>query len=543
MKIVSTAEMREIDRSTSERFGVPSLTLMENAGAAVARFILSDYPQAERVGILCGKGNNGGDGFVVARKLVEAGRAVRVLLLADPEELRGDAEAMFQKMLQKLQPLKTTPLIVREASALDSSDAAEIFKADVIVDAILGTGFRPPVSPLYAAAIRKMNAAAAPIVAVDIPSGADAGAMRPPSSNDSPAGVLNEARADAIVTFTAPHPAHVFAALTGGPTVIAPIGSPPEAIVSQLGLHLSTPLDFAPLLAPRARDANKGSYGHVLVIGGSLGKAGAAAMAGFSALRAGAGLSTVATPKSVLATVAGFHPEIMTEPLPETEEGTISLRALESGSGLDTLLERKTLAIGPGISRNSETAEFVRAIVKRSATSIVVDADGLNAFEGVADKLNGRGRILVITPHPGEMARLTGLTIAEIQANRLEVARNFAREHELIVVLKGHRTLIAGPTTAAPDGTVWVNPTGNPGMATGGTGDILTGMVAGLIAQHPQHALAATALAVYLHGLAGDLASESVGESSLVATDLVRFLPQAFAEMRNRKSEEIRIHA
>ncbi|MGB0108859.1 MAG: NAD(P)H-hydrate dehydratase, partial [Terriglobales bacterium] len=523
--------------------GIPSLTLMENAGAAVARFILFDYPQAERVGILCGKGNNGGDGFVVARKLVDAGRAVRVLLLADPEELRGDAEAMFQKMLQKLQPLKTTPLIVREASALDSSDAAEIFAADVIVDAILGTGFRPPVSPLYAAAIRKLNAAAAPIVAVDIPSGADAGAMRPPSSNDSPAGVLNEARADAIVTFTAPHPAHVFAALTGGPTVIAPIGSPPEAIVSQLGLHLSTPLDFAPLLARRARDANKGSYGHVLVIGGSLGKAGAAAMAGFSALRAGAGLSTVATPKSVLATVAGFHPEIMTEPLPETEEGTISLRALESGSGLDTLLERKTLAIGPGISRNSETAEFVHAIVKRSATSIVVDADGLNAFEGVADKLNGRGRILVITPHPGEMARLTGLTIAEIQANRLEVARNFAREHELIVVLKGHRTLIAGPTTAAPDGTVWVNPTGNPGMATGGTGDILTGMVAGLIAQHPQHALAATALAVYLHGLAGDLAGESVGESSLVATDLVRFLPQAFAEMRNRKSEEIRIHA
>ncbi len=543
MKIVSTAEMREIDRSTSERFGIPSLTLLENAGAAVARFILFDYPQAERVGILCGKGNNGGDGFVVARKLVDAGRAVRVLLLADPEELRGDAEAMFQKMLQKLQPLKTTPLIVREASALDSSDAAEIFKADVIVDAILGTGFRPPVSPLYAAAIRKMNAAAAPIVAVDIPSGADAGAMRPASSNDSPAGVHNEARADAIVTFTAPHPAHVFAALTGGPTVIAPIGSPPEAIVSQLGLQLSTPLDFAPLLAPRARDANKGSYGHVLVIGGSLGKAGAAAMAGFSALRAGAGLSTVATPKSALATVAGFHPEIMTEPLPETEEGTISLRALESGSGLDTLLQRKTLAIGPGISRNSETAEFVRTIVKRNATSMVVDADGLNAFEGVADKLNGCGRILVITPHPGEMARLTGLTIAEIQANRLEVARNFAREHELIVVLKGHRTLIAGPTTAAPDGTVWVNPTGNPGMATGGTGDILTGMVAGLIAQHPQHALAATALAVYLHGLAGDLASESVGESSLVATDLVRFLPQAFAEMRNLKSEEIRIHA
>jgi ADP-dependent NAD(P)H-hydrate dehydratase / NAD(P)H-hydrate epimerase len=458
-------------------------------------------------------------------------------------------------MLQKLQPLKTAPLIVREASGLDSSDAAEIFAADVIVDAILGTGFRPPVSPLYAAAIRKMNASSAPIVAVDIPSGADADAMQPASATDSPAGVLNEARADAIVTFTAPRPAHVFAGLTTGPTVIAPIGSPPEAIVSQLGLHLSTPLDFAPLLAPRARDANKGSYGHVLVIGGSLGKAGAAAMAGFSALRAGAGLATVATPKSVLATVASFHPELMTEPLPETEQGTISLRAL--GAGFDALLQRPSvIAIGPGISRNSETAEFVRTVVKGRETATVVDADGLNAFataelrsawtgEGARPhtneavvKLNGRRRTLVITPHPGEMSRLTGLSIAEIQAHRLEVARDFASEHELIVVLKGHRTLIA-----APDGTFWVNPTGNPGMATGGTGDILTGMVAGLIAQHPQHPLEATALAVYLHGLSGDLASESVGENSLVATDLVRFLPQAFAQTRGRKSEEIRIHA
>jgi NAD(P)H-hydrate epimerase len=544
MKIVSAAEMREIDRVTSERFGVPSLTLMENAGSAVARFILSDYPHAERVGILCGKGNNGGDGFVVARKLVEAGRAVRVLLLSDPEELRGDAAVMFQHMVESLHPVNVAPLIVREASGLDSSDAAEVFAADVIVDAILGTGFRPPVSPLYAAAIArmKMNASAAPIVAVDIPSGADADAMQPPTAPGSSEVQSNQARADAIVTFTAPRPAHVFAALInapngpGGPIIVAPIGSPPEAIVSQLGLHLSTPSDFAPLLAPRARVANKGSYGHVLVIGGSLGKAGAAAMAGFAALRAGTGLSTVATPKSVLATVAAFHPELMTEPLAETKHGTISLEAV--GLGLDALLERKTLAIGPGISRNSETAEFVRTVVTRGDKSIVIDADGLNAFEGAADKLTGRGRTLVITPHPGEMSRLTGMSIAEIQANRREVARNFAREHELIVVLKGHRTLIA-----APDGAVWVNPTGNPGMATGGTGDILTGMVAGLIAQHPRHALAATALAVYLHGLAGDLASESVGESSLVATDLLRFLPQAFAEMRKQKSEEIRIHS
>ena len=538
MKIVSAAEMRAIDRATSERFGVPSLTLMENAGSAVARFVLTDYPQAERVGIVCGEGNNGGDGFVAARKLTEAGRAVRVLLLCDPTELRGDAAIMFERM-------KAVPLIVREAAGLDSHDAVEIFASDLIVDAVLGTGFRPPVSDLYAAAIARMNDSAAPIVAVDIPSGADADTLQAPADADrsvratqAQLGIV--VRADAVVAFTAPRPAHVFAALTKGPTVIAPIGSPPAAIASQLGLQLGTPADFAALLAPRALDANKGSYGHVLVIGGSLGKAGAAAMAGFSALRAGAGLSTVATPKSVLATVAGFHPELMTEPLPETEEGTISVRALEAG--LDALLERKTvIAIGPGISRNLETSEFVRTMLKPGAVpdnvAIVVDADALNAFEGAAEGLNGRGRTLVITPHPGEMARLTGLTIAQIQKQRLEVARQFAREHELIVVLKGHRTLIA-----SPDGAVWVNSTGNPGMATGGTGDVLTGIVAGLIAQHPQHALEATALAVYLHGQAGDLASEAVGESSLVATDLVRFLPGSFLAEKT-KADEFRLRA
>jgi len=537
MKIVSVAEMRETDRVTSDRFGVPSLTLMENAGSAAARFILSEYPHAERIGVICGKGNNGGDGFVVSRILVGAGCAVRVLLLCAPEELRGDAAVMFSNMLKSLRPSHVEPLVVREAGELNSPGAEDVFAADVIVDAILGTGFHPPVSPLYAATIAKMNKTDAPIVAVDIPSGADADAMRPavqPAMQPKSANI-DQARADAIVTFTAPRPAHVFGALTKGPTVISPIGSPSEAIVSQLGLHLSTPGDFAPLLVPRAVEANKGSNGHVLVIGGSLGKAGAAAMAGFSALRAGAGLSTVATPKSVLATVASFHPELMTEPLAETEHGTISLQAV--GLGLDALLKGKILAIGPGISRNSETAEFVRTIVTRGDKSLVVDADGLNAFEGSAIKLSGRGRTLVITPHPGEMSRLTGLSIAEVQANRLDIARNFAREHELIVVLKGHRTLIA-----APSGIAWVNPTGNPGMATGGTGDVLTGMVAGLIAQHPKQALEATVLAVYLHGLAGDLAAASVGENSLVATDLVRFLPQAFAHTRTQKSEEVRLH-
>ncbi|MGC2247776.1 MAG: NAD(P)H-hydrate dehydratase [Terriglobales bacterium] len=579
MKIVSAEEMRAIDRASSEKFGVPSLTLMENAGSAVARFVLGDYPKAERIGVVCGKGNNAGDGFVAARKLAEAGRAVRVLLLADPAELRGDAAAMFARMVERTsERAGNHPLVVRSIGELDSAAASEIFASDLIVDALLGTGFHPPVSDLYAAAFRKMNASAAPIVAVDIPSGADADAMSAPDAGEGPfdsrSGQVRatRARADAVVTFTAPRPAHVFAELTLGPTQIAPIGSPAEAISSSLGLNLSTPADFASLLAPRVLEANKGSYGHVLVVGGSVGKAGAAAMAGFAALQAGAGLSSVATAKSALPTVAGFHPELMTEPLPETGDGTIGLRALESG--LHELLDRKTvIAIGPGISRHPDTSVFVRSLVRalvgtsvgtsigtsvgkligtpaaeefreRQAgtvaddPAIVADADALNAFSGEAAKeLNGRGRTFVITPHPGEMSRLTGLSIAEIQAKRLKVARQFAREHELIVVLKGHRTLIA-----APDGEVWVNSTGNPGMATGGTGDVLTGIVAGLIAQHPRQALLATALAVYLHGLAGDLARDAVGESSLVATDLVRFLPAAFAEAQVKR-DAFRMHA
>ncbi len=521
MKIVSAAEMREIDRATSERFGVPSLTLMENAGSAVARFILSDYPRAERVSIICGKGNNGGDGFVAARKLREAGLAVRILLLCAADELRGDAAAMYQK-------LTTHPQVAQDERGLLSSP--ELWEADVVVDAILGTGFRPPASPLYAAAIRRMNESSAPVVAVDIPSGADADAMRPAEG-------VTVARADAIVTFTAPRPAHVFADLTTGPTVIAPIGSPPSAIASKLGLELSGPADFASLLASRKRDANKGSYGHVLVIGGSLGKAGAAAMAGFAALRVGAGLSTVATPKSVLPTVAGFHPELMTEPLKETSAGTIASSNLQS-IFLDRLIEHKSiLAIGPGISREVETQDFVRTMLKTYRTPVVLDADGLNAFENRSGELTGNIGPVVITPHPGEMSRLTGQSIVQIQANRIEVTRAFAREHEIVVVLKGRRTLIA-----SPDGAVWVNPTGNPGMATGGTGDVLTGMVAGLIAQHPGEILLATVLAVYLHGLSGDLAAKELGEEPLVASDLIRFIPQSFSQLRGTFAGETRIY-
>jgi hydroxyethylthiazole kinase-like uncharacterized protein yjeF len=520
MKIVTAAEMREIDHATSQSFGVPSLALMENAGTAVADFVVSQYPSAERVGVICGKGNNGGDGFVAARKLKAAGREVRIVLLAEPSELRGDAAEMFAK-------LPMAPVIVRSGKELKREQARVVFQSEVLLDAILGTGFKPPVSGLYAEAIRLLNASSAPVVAVDIPSGADADVM------GEQTGAV--ARANAIVTFTAPRPAHIFGRLTDGPTLTAPIGSPDEAIVSSLQLNLITAREVAPLVGPRPLAANKGSFGHVLVIGGSLGKAGSVAMAGMAALRSGAGLSTVATPKSVLATVAGFHPEVMTEPLDETDAGTISARASER---LDALIKAMTvLAVGPGISRNPETSEFVRSLVVKSKTPLVLDADGLSAFEGRAGELNGQGRSLVITPHPGEMARLTGSTVAAVQRDRINLARTFAREHELIVVLKGHRTLIA-----QLDGTVWVNTTGNPGMATGGTGDILTGMVAGFIAQNPEHIGEAVIAAVHLHGLAGDVACESMGEHSLVATDLMGALPEAFRRVREsaaRSSVEI----
>jgi ADP-dependent NAD(P)H-hydrate dehydratase / NAD(P)H-hydrate epimerase len=517
MKIVSAKEMRGIDRATSERFGVPSLTLMENAGSAVADYVLAHYPTATRVVIFCGKGNNGGDGFVAARRLHQRGKKVQVILLANPGDLRGDAATMFGK-------LPSPAIAVQSGEELKSERVRLSLHADIYLDAILGTGFKPPVSGLYAEAIAIMNASGIPVIAVDIPSGADA------DSKGAQTGTI--ARADAIVTFTAPRPAHVFGSLTSGATCVAGIGSPEEAIVSSLQLNVITAHDIASLVELRPAESNKGSYGHVVVVGGSLGKAGSVAMAGMAVLRAGAGLSTVATAKSVLATVAGFHPELMTEPLLETDAGTISTTALDR---IEELAKGKSVvAIGPGISREPQTAELVRALVAKLRVPMVVDADGLNAFDGRTDELNGKGRTLVITPHPGEMARLAGMSIPEVQNDRLGVARKFAREHELIVVLKGHRTLVV-----QPDGDAWVNTTGNPGMATGGTGDILTGMVAGMVAQNSKEAFAAVLAAVHLHGLAGDVMSESVGEHSLVATDLLQGLPEAFRRTLKAAKEKL----
>lgn len=314
-----------------------------------------------------------------------------------------------------------------------------------------------------------------------------------------------------------------------------PIGTPPELLENDPELYLS--LISAPELAwlakPRKLTAHKGQFGHVLILAGSIGKTGAAALAAQAALRAGAGLVSVATPQSAVPIVAGLGMEFMTEPLPETDAGTLSLRALDYGR-MDNLAEGKAvLAIGPGLGTVAETAEFIRSVVNRYDVPVVLDADGLNAFAGCVDKLRGAGRVRVLTPHPGEMGRLTAQTTAQILAHRIEAAREFAVKHQVHLVLKGSRTL-----TAIPDGQVVVNPTGNPGMATGGTGDVLTGLLAGLLAQHSALPVGqVVAAAVYLHGLAGDLAAAELGQASMLAGDLLRALPRAFKAITQRSPE------
>jgi ADP-dependent NAD(P)H-hydrate dehydratase / NAD(P)H-hydrate epimerase len=567
MKIVTAAEMREIDRLTSEKYSVPSLTLMENAGSAVAEFCLEQYPHAQRIGVICGKGNNGGDGFVAARKLHEAGRTVHVLLLADPHDVKGDAAEMLKKL-----PLK--PIVAPSEAELKSDAAQQVFAADLLIDAILGSGFQPPVTGVYGAAIQQLVLLAGatqlspaptgvPIVSIDVPSGMDSDH---PRRDASPQQVLSTAavRASAVVTFTSPKLVHIG---LGVPVAVADIGSPPAAIdeASASQLAVATPVRLVRSsdsqdamlgivsVSPRRADANKGDFGHVLIVGGSRGKAGAAAMAGIAALRAGAGLATVATARGVQNLVSSFAPELMTEDLAETEQGTISLHALDFGR-IDAITEGKTvIAIGPGISRNQESAEFARTLVHRRKLPVVLDADGLNAFEKFETRLEGTGMPLIITPHPGEMARLVGMSVADVQADRVEVAGKFAQDHACIVVLKGHQTVIA-----IPDGRAWINPTGNPGMGSGGTGDVLTGMIAGLVGgwvkRLPQaenispqiretynwYLVQRVATAVYLHGLAGDIAAAELSEHALVATDLLRYLPAAFARLSQIANEKFR---
>jgi NAD(P)H-hydrate epimerase len=523
MKILTASEMQRIDRLTTERYGVPSLTLMENAGRAVVEFLVARLAPLTppRIVILCGKGNNGGDGLVVARLLREQGLDPRVLLFADPKALRGDAAANYARLLPSAPP---EVVVGHEAW---QAIAASLTNTSLFVDALLGTGLAKPLEGYLLEVVRDINTRfpAARVLAVDLPSGISA---------DSGKLIGEHARADFCVTFTAPKIAHVFppACERTGEWVVKQIGTPAEALASDpsITLNYACRHDVAWIGRPRAAAANKGNFGHVLILAGSVGKTGAAAMAARAALRAGAGLVTVATAKSALPIVATLGVEFMTEALPETEDGAIALRALD-GQRLDKLVAGKTvLAVGPGIGGHPETAEFVRTVVNKYSLPLVLDADGLNAFAGRMDSFRRDLRpsgMTVFTPHPGEMARLTGKTTPEIQAERLAVAREFSQQYGVTLVLKGFRTLIA-----SPDGQVEANPTGNPGMAKGGTGDVLTGLVAGLLAQYSAHPVGEVATAaVYLHGLAGDLAAEELGQHSMLAGDLLEKIPQAYKKL------------
>jgi len=587
MKIVTAEEMRAIDRATTEKHGVPSLTLMENAGAAVAEFAQKHF-DFDSVCAICGRGNNGGDGFVAARKLHEAGKKVSVIVLAKgPDELRGDAAGMFNRL-----PVRAI-WVAREID-LSKPKIQRLLKSQLIIDAILGTGFKPPLKGLAKKAVELVNASERSVIAIDLPSGVDADSHSV-SRNDE------FVRADGIISFTAPKPALIYAELTEGPIAIAPIGSPVNLVVakSELNQDVLTAQDFQAFRKPRLADSHKGDFGHVLVIGGSVGKAGAAAMAGMAALRTGAGLVTVACPKSVQETVAALAPELMTEPLDETDQGSISLLALRSRYEL--LAGKTVVVIGPGLTTHPETQEFVRDFVGICSVHTVIDADGLNAFAGRIQDLQPDdavewGAMRVLTPHPGEMARLLALDTVEVQRSRVRMALRGATQSLSTVVLKGHRTVIASPT-----GYVWINVTGNPGMAKGGSGDVLSGIVGGMLAQGEQipgmvgwtekvdadqdigqpelqgifrkvamqrppaaeiremgklyrktkkpelfpqiqdkckekvmqllELLGAlnVARSVFLHGLAGDIAASLYGQQSMIATDITRSLGEAFA--------------
>ena len=508
MPVLTAEEMRAADHATTERFGVPSIDLMRHAGAAVARFVQREYPTCHRIAVICGKGNNGGDGFVAARQLAGAGREVRVLLLADPADLKGGAKTAFEEM-------GIVPVLARDEAALDSGDVQTLLaEAGLLVDAVVGTGFKPPLRGVAAALRDRVNALVTPVVAVDLPSGWDA------DSRDFKA--EGAWRADAVVTFTAPKLAHVCGNLTGdasGAIVVSPIGSPEEAVQSKLRLAW-TGSSVAMVRQPRIADSNKGMYGHVLVVGGAKGKSGAPAMASLAALRAGAGLVTAAVAESILPTVAAITPELMTASLREFLNGELNLGKID----FDALLDHKTvLAIGPGLGQSRSAERFLLALLAKARVPMVLDADALNILAKHPEKLNGEGRTLVLTPHPGEMARLTGMTTKGVQANREDLARDFAMKRQLTLVLKGWRTLVAHP-----DGNVAVNTTGNPGMAKGGSGDIFTGIVAAILAQHPDRVADAVNAAVYLHGLAADFAVREQDEHTLLATDTVAHLWRAF---------------
>jgi hydroxyethylthiazole kinase-like uncharacterized protein yjeF len=516
MRVLNSTQMREADRYTIEEIGIPSRVLMENAGRQVITAMEAWFkPLADkRVAVIAGRGNNGGDGFVVARALLDRVLDVGVFLIGHVQDVQGDARANLE-ILGRL-GVSVVEVGDEQAWELHSSEA---LAADIVVDAIFGTGLKAPLHGLLQTVVADLNASGVDVVAVDLPSGLASDAHM----------VTGEA-VQAIVTviMAAPKPAHVLppASRHCGALVVADIGIPPSVIDAVEGprLELVQPEMLKAHVDIRDPDAHKGDFGRILVVAGSRGKTGAAHLAAMGAIRSGAGLVTIATPRSCQPILAVMAPEYMTVALPEDEEGHLTAEAL------DIVLSQPAdvIAVGPGLGTSDAITMFLIGLLEQSGVPLVLDADALNAFAADPLRLHARdGLDIIVTPHPGEMARLLGCPANEVQADRVASARALAEQRDLHVILKGHRTLIA-----SPDGAVAINATGNPGMATGGTGDVLTGVVAAWLAQllDPD---AAARLAAYLHGVAGDLAQADCGEVAMSATDVLEHLGDAVLELQS----------
>jgi hydroxyethylthiazole kinase-like uncharacterized protein yjeF len=573
MRILTAEEMRGVDRAAIERLGLPGLVLMENAALGVVDAIGRQYPRAESAAIFCGPGNNGGDGLAVARQLATRGYAVEIFLAAGTAGKAGKAgtagesgkageagdagaaplagDAGLQLAVCRRLELTIHELApdgdAAEAEAALAAALAAAGRHDLVIDALFGTGLARPLTGWFARLVEGLNEVPRPRVAVDIPSGLSGSSAVPPGPH---------LLADLTVTFAAPKVAHVFppAADAAGDLVVTDLGFPRRLVDEAAGdLHLLVGEELAGLLPPRARDSHKGDYGHLLLVAGSPGKAGAAVLAARAAVRAGAGLVTAAVPEPILQIVHLGSIESMVLPLPTGSAGPPRDHgAGDAGGGhgagdagghgggalaaaavervLEAAAGKSALAVGPGLGQDPGTVAAIRRLAAAAELPLVLDADGINAFAGRPEELAARRAPTVLTPHPGELGRLLGISTAEVQADRPAAARRAAAVTSAIVVLKGSLTLIA-----APRGGLYVNPTGNPGMASGGTGDVLTGILGGLLAQRLEP-LDAACLAVYLHGLAGDLALARLRGPSLAAEDLIASLPAAFADLADGKA-------
>lgn len=510
MKLVTAAEMRELDRQAIEEYGIPGAVLMENAGRATVGEMLHAWGgvTGKRYAVFCGKGNNGGDGLVIARHLHNRGAKVAVWIFS--EDMKGDAGV-------NLGIARKMGLDVRTVSQGLSSETASVRHADCVVDAIFGTGLTSELAGLYADVAGMINANAARVLSVDMPSGVDSDKGR----------IMGTAvRADMTVTFGLPKRGLYLypGAQMAGDIKVADISIPARAVdAAKVKARLLTPDMVRGLVPPRGPESHKGTFGHLFILAGSVGKTGAAVLAARAALRSGVGLVTVGVPESLNDIFEEKLTEAMTLPLPETAERTLAPEGLDK---IIAALDGKTaLALGPGISTNGGTLALVTELIPRVKLPMLIDADGLNILAMEDGPLRELTVPVVLTPHPGEMGRLLGVLAREVQADRPAAAVDLAREYGVTVVLKGARTLIG-----LPGGEFYINPTGNPGMATAGTGDVLTGVIGSFMAQGLEAADAA-AVGVYLHGLAGDMAAAERGQAGLIAGDIVDALQGSISKI------------